>query len=65
MEQKTGNLLGWLRRVWFIADDLLVLGGCGLILYGTHLVLPVLVWFVGGAMCITLGVLIGAGMGRG
>ncbi len=44
-----------------IADDLLVLGGCGLILYGTYLVYPIAAWFVGGVMCIALGVLIGAG----
>jgi hypothetical protein len=45
-------------------DDLLILGGCGLVLYGTFLVNPVAVWFVGGGMLIALGVLFGAGKGK-
>ena len=42
-------------------DDLLILLGCVLILIGVYLVYPVATWFVGGAMCISLGVLAGLG----
>lgn len=44
-------------------DDILILLGCGLILVGTHQVLPVATWFVGGVMAIGLGVLAGLGGG--
>jgi len=40
-------------------DDLLVLGGCVLIVIGTWYVCPVATWFVAGIMLIGLGVLVG------
>lgn len=42
-------------------DDGLLFVGCGLILYGTWQVNPVATWFVGGGMCIVIGILIGIG----
>lgn len=45
-------------------DDLLVLIGCGMILYGTYRVWPEATWFMGGVMLIGLGVLVGIGRGR-
>lgn len=42
-------------------DDLLILAGCGLIIYGTYLINPLAVWFVAGAMLIGFGVLVGLG----
>ncbi len=44
-------------------DDILMLIGCGLVLYGTWQVLPVATWFVGGGMCLIAGVLVGMGQG--
>jgi hypothetical protein len=40
-------------------DDLLVLIGCGLILTGVVRLWPAAGWFVGGAMCIGWGIMIG------
>ncbi len=42
-------------------DDIFIFAGCALILIGTYLLSPVATWFVGGAMCITAGVLVGMG----
>ncbi len=42
-------------------DDLMVLAGCGLILYGTYQVNPLAVWFVGGGMLIAGGIAVGIG----
>jgi hypothetical protein len=42
-------------------DDILILAGCGLILYGTSLISVIAPWFVAGAMCISLGFLVGLG----
>lgn len=44
-------------------DDVLILAGCGSILYGTWLVNPIAVWFVAGAMLILAGVLAGVAAG--
>ena len=54
--------MDWLRSH---LDDLLVVSGCGLICYGTYVICPVATWFVGGAMLIALGVLVGLGAGGG
>lgn len=40
-------------------DDLLVFGGCGMILYATYLLNPIAAMFVGGAMLIGAGVITG------
>lgn len=45
-------------------DDILILGGCGLLLVGTYQLSPVATWFVGGVIAIALGVLVGLGGGR-
>ena len=45
------------------ADDLLYLLGCALILVGVYQVLPVAVWFAGGAMCLLAGYAIAKGGG--
>jgi len=42
-------------------DDVFVLFGCGLILYGVYRIIPEAVWFVSGIMLILAGILIGAG----
>lgn len=42
-------------------DDILILTGCALVVYGSYLLNPVLVWFVSGAALIILGVLVGIG----
>jgi hypothetical protein len=52
-----GEKLGGLVRKY--GDDLLVLAGCGCILYGTWLLSIIAVWFVGGGMLIGLGLLVG------
>ena len=42
-------------------DDLLILGGCGLIMEGTYQICPVATWFVGGIILVVWGVLVGLG----
>ena len=42
-------------------DDIFILIGCLLILAGTYQINPLATWFVGGAMFIGAGVLVGAG----
>lgn len=40
-------------------DDLLILLGCGCIVYGAYLVNPVAAWIVGGLILVALGILAG------
>ena len=40
-------------------DDILVLAGCGLVLYGCWVNWPVSVPFVAGALCVAWGLMIG------
>lgn len=62
---RTMTWLGrWFRLVREILDDVLVLAGCGLVVYGTYLVSPVATWFVAGGMLIILGVLVGIGRSK-
>lgn len=42
-------------------DDLLILSGCGLVLYATSLLSAIAAFFVAGAMLIAFGVLVGLG----
>ncbi len=44
-----------------IFSDILLISGCGLILVGVYLVWPMATWFVGGAMLIIMGILVGIG----
>jgi len=59
---KAIKILVWdrIERMKYLDDGLLFVG-CGLILYGTWQVNPVATWFVGGGMCIVIGILIGIG----
>jgi hypothetical protein len=43
------------------SDDILIMAGCGLILYGISLVSIPWTWVVAGIMCLVLAVLIGFG----
>jgi hypothetical protein len=45
-------------------DDILILAGCALIELGTYIVDPIASIFMGGAILITLGVLVGLGAGN-
>jgi hypothetical protein len=46
-------------KLYRYLDDILVLSGCIAILYGVYLLNPLAVWFVGGGMLITTGVMVG------
>ncbi len=44
-----------------IFSDILLIGGCGVILAGVYQVWPRATWFVGGGMLIIFGVMVGVG----
>jgi len=45
-------------------DDLLMVAGCALILFGTWKVSPLAVWFVAGGMCVLAGIVVAIGKTR-
>jgi len=53
-----------MMKILNYVDDVLILAGCGLVTYGTYLVSPIATWFVGGAVLIILGVLVGIGRSK-
>lgn len=57
---KFGRFIGRILKVLIsLADDLLLLAGCGCILYGLSLWNIVITWIAGGLMLIGLAVMIG------
>lgn len=53
-----------MRRMSRFIDDILVVAGCGCVLYGMAQFSPILAWIVGGIMLIGAGLAIGKAMSK-
>lgn len=56
--------LGNMNRFMRYLDDILLLAGCGCVLYGLSLWSAIATWITGGLMLIGLAVLIGIGKAK-